>query len=264
MDGSDSGPDANDDWHDLVVTYCDLCDMNLAYCVHGRPAPPPVDTLENAKERFNQLGQVDPERADRVQELKADFLRTNPEPQPDVAAYWTTYQDVFSREGLHTCARHLLKDFANSNVGASPGNMAVFNSAWNEMGEAEAAHRVRNSIDHLLYGPGELADRLTALLADRDGSGMPGFKEALLTRVLCIMAPDTILPILIYTSPAGGKKEIAKAVWGLDLPARDATSMTIGRLIVWSNDILIRLAGDGFAHMQHLSQFYWETKDRLD
>lgn len=244
----------------IDMAYCDHCDMDLAFCVHGMPKQEPVDTFKEARIRFTQLGEVDPARRERVERLKAEFLRTNPDPQPDVAAYWATYQHVFSADGLHTCAPRMLKDFANNSIGAHPGNMSMFNDAWNQLGDAEAARRVRGVIEHLLRGPGELADRLTELIADRNATGISGFKEALLTRVLCIVYPDTFLPILIYTSPAGGKKEIAKAVWGLDLPARDATSMTIGRLIVWSNDILIRLAGDGFAHMQHLAQFYWETK----
>lgn len=246
------------------MTFCDFCDMELAFCVHGMPAPKSTFSLDDTKAIFEQRGAVDPDRRSWVEKLKAEFLRKNPEPQPDVAAYWAKYQRVFSPEGLHSCDPQLLKNFANSGVGASPGNMSVFNDAWNQMGELEAARRTRGAIQHLLYGPGELPERLTELILDKHATGMPGFKEALLTRVLCIVHPDTFLPILIYSSPAGGKKEIAKAIWGLDLPPRDTSSMTIGRLIVWSNDLLIRLAGDGFAHVQHVAQFYWDTKDRRD
>lgn len=246
------------------MPYCELCDMELAFCVHGMPVKPPVNTFTHAKATFAALGEVDPDRAAMVQRIKADWLRQNPAPEADVAPYWAKYQQVFSPDGLDACEPQLLKDFANSRVGAAPGNMSGFNSAWNEMGTASAAARTRDTVRHLLYGPGEIEERLTELINDPGGVWMPGFKEALLTRVLCVMQPHEFLPILIYTSPAGGKKEIAKAVWGLNLPTRDATTMTIGRLIIWSNDILVRLAGDGFAHLQHVAHFLWDIKDNVE
>ena len=47
---------------------------------------------------------------------------------------------------------------------------------------------------------------------------MTGFKEALLTKVLCVMYPERFLSLLTYTSPRGdGKREIARA-YGLEPP----------------------------------------------
>jgi hypothetical protein len=43
------------------------------------------------------------------------------------------------------------------------------------------------------------------------------------------------------------KKEIALRVFDLELPAPKTTSMATGRLASWSNDILLRLCGPGFA-----------------
>jgi hypothetical protein len=57
-------------------------------------------------------------------------------------------------------------------------------------------------------------------------------------------------------------KEVAKLVYDLELPEAAHVQWTIGRLILWSNDVLLHLVGDGFAHMQHVSQFLWETKDK--
>lgn len=235
--------------------------MEMAFCVHGMPVKPAVPTAAMAKATFVALGEVDHARAHLVDRIKSRWLRENPAPTADVAPYWALYQHVFSPEGLQSSDPQLLKDFANSRVGAAPGNMSGFNQAWNEMGSAAAARRTRDTISHLLYGPGDLEDRLTELIVDSKGVWMPGFKEALLTRALCVMHPHEFLPILIYTSPAGGKKEIAKSVWDLDLPPKDATTMTIGRMIIWSNDILVRLAGDGFAHLQHVAHFLWDVKD---
>ena len=94
------------------------------------------------------------------------------------------------------------------------------------------------------------------------GLGMTGFKESLLTRVLCVVEPDRYLPILTYSTPAGGKREIAQLVYGLELPEAARVQWTIGRLMMWSNDLLVDLAGDGFSTLQQVSQFFGETKSR--
>lgn len=54
-------------------------------------------------------------------------------------------------------------------------------------------------------------DRLQELIDPHADLGMTGFRESLLTKVLCVVEPDRFLPILNYTSKAGGKREIAKA-----------------------------------------------------
>jgi hypothetical protein len=232
--------------------------------VRGAAKLPPVDTFAEARKRFPGPEQVAPERLAQVNGLKVAFLRRHPEPRPEVLAYWAKYQDVFSPGGLPGCNPQDLKDFANIETGARPGNMSVFNTAWNNMGAQEAAQRTRDTIDYLLYGPPQIPmeDRLTGLITEEGGRGMTGFKESLLTKVLCVVHPSRFLPILTYSSPNGGKREIAKLVYDLDLPEAARVTWTIGRLILWSNDVLVHLAGDGFATTQHMSQFFWETKDR--
>ena len=91
--------------------------------------------------------------------------------------------------------------------------------------------------------------------------GMKGFRQALLTKVLCMVEPQRFIPILTYTSKAG-KREYAKWVYDLDLPEPAAVSWTIGQLIVWSNDLLIDLAGEGFEHMEHVGEFLWWAWDQ--
>ena len=93
---------------------------------------------------------------------------------------------------------------------------------------------------------------------------MKGWKEALLTKTLCVVYPQRFVPILTYTSPKGGKKEVIESMWGLRLPHPRTVSRSIGRLITWSNDLLLELAGEGFAHTQHVSQFLWMAKDFED
>jgi hypothetical protein len=44
-------------------------------------------------------------------------------------------------------------------------------------------------------------------------------------------------------------------LYGLELPGVDLTSWTIGRLGVWSNDLLVELAGEGFDDLHHTAHF---------
>lgn len=223
----------------------------------------PLPTLEDIKKRFPKPGDVDPAKLARANELKAEFLRREPEPEPNVAPYWAKYQQVFSAAGLPNADPRDLKDFANSNVGANPGNMSVFNEAWRQMGSEAGAAQVRKAVEYLLRGtsPVDLEDRLTALIKDTTPFAMKGFKESLLTKVLCIVDPERYLTILMYTGMAG-KREIARSLWGLELPDPEKVDWTIGRLILWSNDLLLALLGDGFRHQQHASEFLWWAKDR--
>lgn len=241
---------------------CEQCELEW---LRGEPALQrvPLPTLEDIKKLFPKPGDVDPTKLARANELKAEFLAREPEPDPSVAPYWARYQHVFSAEGLPGANPRDLKDFANSSVGANPGNMSVFNTAWNEMGDAVGAEQVRNAVDYLLRGtsPVDLEDRLTALINDTKSFGMKGFKESLLTKVLCIVYPDRYLTILKYTGVAG-KLEIARSLWGLELPDPEKVNWTIGRLILWSNDLLLALLGEGFRHQQHAAEFLWWARDK--
>ena len=234
---------------------------------HGAPRvarPKAGHAFDTLKSRFPKPEDVDTRWAERAERLKAEFLRRTPQPDTRVAAYWARYQHIFSREGLWTCSPQDLKDFANTETGARPGNMAVFNNAWNQMGSEAAAESTRRTIEYLLYGPEEipLEDRLQELLAGAKPFSMTGFKESLLTKVLCIVQPERFLPILKYTTDAGGKREIAELVYGLPFPAPESVGWTLGRLVLWSNDVLHELVGDGFVNPQHASAFLWWAKDQ--
>lgn len=220
--------------------------------------------LEVAKAKFPTPAMVDSGRVQRVKALRREFLRQRPAQDTDVAAYWDKYQRVFSAEGLWKCNPQDLKDFANNSIGAHPGNMSVFNNAWNDLGTPAAAERVRDTIEYLLRGPANVPveDRLTDLIVGRKGMGMTGFRESLLTRVLCVVQPNRFVPILTYSGEGTGKRDITQAVFGLRMPKQDQVSMQIGRLVFWSNDLLNELLGDSFESRQHASAFLWWAKDR--
>jgi hypothetical protein len=242
---------------------CGDCDHHWRYGVATVVAPPKSANLDSLRQRFPNPDNVPAARRDRAAALKAEFLEHRPTSDPVVVQYWARYQEIFTLEGLKSADPQVFKDFANSHIGAYPGNMSVFNSAWNTMGPDAAAKRVSDAITYLLYGPQStpIEDRLTHLIEGHKGLGMTGFREALLTKVLCVTRPDVFIPIVKYTGTAG-KKEIAEWVYGLKLHEPHSTSWTIGRLVFWSNSLLRDLVGDGFVDMQHASQFLWWAKDR--
>jgi hypothetical protein len=228
----------------------------------GRPA---VQTIDSLHAEFPTAAAVRPEIRERVAILESEFLLNRPEPDPEVADYRKRYQELFSRESLSTAPADDLLHFANSATIASPGNMSGLNRAWKTQGQDKAAHKVRESIEYLLYGPESLRleDRLTQLIEGKKGLGFPSFnKEPLLTKVLCVVEPDRLLPILKYSAPADGKKEIAKLVFDLDLPPAAKTSWTIGRLATWSNDLLRSLVGNDIPNLQLATQFLLWAKNQ--
>ena len=206
---------------------------------------------------------VRPEVLKRAAELKAQFLKANPEGKATQTEFRETYQHLFSKDGLAQASPGELKYFANARGGASPGNMAPFNIAWRKLGDVEAASRVREAIEYLLYPSDDssIEDRLTKLIQGGQDLGMKGFREALLTKVLCMVEPQRFIPILTYDSKAG-KRQYAKWVFDLDLPEPASVSWAIGRLIIWSNNLLMELAGEGFEHAEHVGEFLWWAKDQ--
>ena len=221
--------------------------------------------FEMARGRFATPKMVDPALTARVSRLRSQFLKTDVVPDPAVADHFARCREVFSVAGLATATPQELRDAVTNPLGGNIGNLSVFSRAWKRLGDEVAADRIRASIDHLLRGPDAvpLEDRLTRLVDDPDGTGMPGLKEAALTKVLCVMEPDRFLPTLTYGTPDTGKRDLTEAVYGLHLPKVDATSMQIGRLAVWSNDLLLALAGDDFAGPHHVAEFLWWARDRV-
>ncbi len=221
-------------------------------------------SIDDLRKRFPSPEDVKPDIVERADLLKQQYLKDHASSSAAAIEFRERYRQVFSEEGLRDTAPQVLKDFANSSLAGNPGNMSRFNDAWNEMGAEEGAQRVKDAVEYLLYGPDDtfLEDRLTNLVEGRRGFGMTGFREALLTKVLCMVEPTRFLPVNKYSGVAG-KKEIAKWVYDLNLPRQETVSWTIGRLIIWSNDLLLELAGDGFQDTEHAAGFLWWAKDEM-
>jgi hypothetical protein len=219
------------------------------------PARPAVQTSESLHAAFR------PDVRDRVMLLTSEFLLERPEPDPNVGPYRERYAELFTRDNLRNATPDQLLHFANSTTVADPGNVSGFNRAWKTAGPDKAAGQVRATIDYLLFGPEslKLEERFTHLVdGSKKGLGFPSFKEALLTKVLCVVEPERFLPVVKYTAVAGGKKELAKTVFELDLPPVEKGAWTIGRLAVWSNDLLRSLVGNDIPDLQQAARFlHW-------
>ncbi|SNR55992.1 hypothetical protein [Blastococcus mobilis] len=227
----------------------------------GRPAVRTIDSLHAA---FPTNLDVRPDVRERVAMLVSEFQLDHPAPDPEVADYRARFQPLFSREGLPTASPQDLLDFVTTDTVASPGNMSGFTRAWKTQGPDKAAQKVRESIEYLLHGPDSirLEDRLTQLIDGRK-VGFPSFnKEPLLTKVLCIAQPDRFLPVLRYSAATDGKKEIVKLVFELDLPPAEKVAWTIGRLAIWSNDLLRSLVGNDIPDLQQATRFLSWAKTR--
>ena len=227
----------------------------------GRPAVRTVDSLHAA---FPTAADVRPDVRERVQLLVSEFQLEHREPDADAAAFRTRHQELFSRDGLSSASPDDLVEFVTGDTLASPGNMSGFNRAWKTQGADRAAQKVRESIEYLLHGPESLRleDRLTQLL-DGKKVGFPSFnKEPLLIKVLCVVEPERFLPVLKYTAATDGKKEIVKLVFELDLPAAEKSGFTLGRLAVWSNDLLRSLVGNDIPDLQQATKFLAWAKTR--
>jgi hypothetical protein len=228
------------------------------------PSRPAVRTIDSLHAEFPTTRDVRPDVRERVATLVADFQLNHPAPDPAVATYRERYRELFRREGLASASPDALLEFAQTDTIASPGNMSGLNRAWKTQGADKAAQKVRESIEYLLYGPESLRleDRLTQLI-DGKKVGFPSFnKEPLLTKVLCVVEPDRFLPVLKYSAATDGKKEIVKLVFDLDLPPAEKVAWTIGRLAIWSNDLLRSLIGNDIPDLQQATKFLAWAKTR--
>ena len=249
-----------------LLVRCDDCGHEwLRGETRRDPARPAVRSIDSLHAEFPTAADVRPDVRDRVMLLQSEFLLERPEPDPAVEPYRVRYAELFSRDRLPTATPEQLYHFVNSDTVGNPGNVSGFNRAWKTQGPDRAADQVRATIDHLLYGPESLRleDRLTQLVdGSKKGLGFPGFKEALLTKVLCVVEPERFLPILKYSAALDGKKEIAKLVFDLDLPPAEKSAWTIGRLVLWSNDLLRSLVGNDIPDLQLAARFLRWAKDQ--
>lgn len=220
------------------------------------------------KAHFPTPGLVSASTRKRVGNLKARYMQLQPEPDPAAAPFRAKYQQLFSSEGLAHCSPADMWMFLTSTVLADPGNRGAIYGTWKELGEQATTQSIRSTIEYLLRGGSSESldeeDRLSELI--NGGIGTKGFKEALLTKVLCVTQPERFLPLVVY-SGSFGKRAIATQVFELVMPDAAVSGMTIGRLAYWSNDLLRDLVrdldGPEFVDNEHAKEFLWQALQEL-
>ena len=88
-------------------------------------ASPKKTSLDSLRRSFPKSESVSAALLDRSEVLKAEFLEGRPTPDPVVVQYWARYAEIFTPESLKSADPQVFKDFANSNIGANPGNMSA-------------------------------------------------------------------------------------------------------------------------------------------
>ncbi len=224
-------------------------------------AAPPVAT------RFPTPDDVPAEQLAHLAALKAVWPRQRPRPDPYAADFRRLHELMFSRAGLPHAEPGVLKDFVTSDVLALSGNTTSFSREWRRLGDRDASERFRGVVEYLLRGEsGEdgggtddppLEDRFTALAEQRSAYAMGGVREPVLMHVLTVARPERFLPLLTVDSGPGGegKRDIARSVLGVELPATDRSRHTVGRVACGSNDLLVDALGAGFHDLDDAAAF---------
>jgi hypothetical protein len=229
---------------------------------HGEPpkAAEPGQTQEQRlRAKFPTAEDVSAERLAALEALaREDRHRHWAEEQGE---FRHRFQTLFSPEGLPRLTPRDFYDFYRSERIANVGPASLVADRYvKEWGLEEYGERAIQAVEYLLLdGRRTLEQKLTDLIASRRPPAVPGIKEAILTKVLVVAMPDRMFPLLVYDSPGGsGKRQVARGVFDLDMPERDRTAWTIGRLIIWSNDLFLDVGRRlGFPDAHSAGDFVW-------
>lgn len=151
----------------------------------------------------------------------------------------------------------MFRRFIVGNYGG-PGSQSHVNRFLRDNPET-GPERLAETIHHLLYGEGDVVDRLREVLEDPQWK-IPGFGESLATKALAVRFPERWLPFFVYRSGQGvGKRDFLRVIRE---PPLDEAALHIGRLAAESNDRLRArteplLPGDPWGQLK----FLWWLQD---
>jgi 5-methylcytosine-specific restriction protein B len=140
---------------------------------------------------------------------------------------------------------------ATSSYGGA-GNQAQINRFLT--GGEDAIRALARTIKHLLYADGTASERMDAVLNEPE-LRVHGFSEALATKCLAVLHPETWVPLFVYRGPNGKRAILHLPELPVDPP--DEKEKTRGQLAVESNDRLKELVepyipGDSWGQMAFL------------
>jgi 5-methylcytosine-specific restriction protein B len=149
-----------------------------------------------------------------------------------------------------------LRGIISTNRYGGPGPQSILHTT---LRDPEQYDRILHAIDFLLWGDGDVSERLDRVL-DQDDLGLRGLGESVLLKLLAIAHPDRFIPIFPLTGNFGK----LRALRLFDLSEPDAHGSR-GRQQVETNDTLrARLEplfpGDPWAQAQF---FYWLREQQV-
>lgn len=160
----------------------------------------------------------------------------------------------FAAGNIDSVPTSLFHELSDGTEVASTGRQMAFRKNWATLGDDAATEQARRTVAHLLHGDGDVAQRLDDVFEMRNGIGMPGLKEALVTKILAIVEPETYLPILTTK----GKLEFLQHVWGVREVA--VKKDPLAKTVLWSNALLADRLRATFPDLLHAAHFLWWTR----
>ena len=198
----------------------------------GLEASPDDDAVvEDADEQVSS----DTWLRDRFEEWQAEsgYPSQSDEDQLAIRAEFATGLFEEAKLGAAELDVPLFRRFIVSNYGG-PGSQSHMSRFLRDNPETGPG-RVAETLHHLLYGEGDVADRLRQVLEDPQWK-IPGLGESLATKALAVRYPERWLPLFVYRSGQGvGKGDFLRLIRE---PPLDEAALHIGRLAAESNDRL--------------------------
>jgi hypothetical protein len=194
--------------------------------------------------------------AARFQALLDRYKIVGGQPEEAEITWRAEAAKLFAPGNIDTAPASIFHDLSDRTTVATTGRQVAYRKNWTTMGEEEATAVARRTTAHLLHGDGDLTSRIDDVLSGKGDIGMPGFKEAIVTKILAIAEPETFIPILTTK----GKVAFLQHVWGerVDVP-KDGLAANI----VWSNALLTERVRGTFPDLLHAAHFLWWTRTEL-
>jgi 5-methylcytosine-specific restriction protein B len=169
------------------------------------PADPPVQPATSADDQS-------------VNSLKQQFLQEehypNERDRRDRQAQ-REWAPLLQKQNIASTPLAELRRMYNGSSYGSPGPQSILNTTLSDE-DPDTVDRFRRAIEFLLWGPGDTALRIDAVM-DEEQFGLRGFKEGAIMKFLAIAHPDQFLAVYPF-SGALGKAAMLQA-FGLDVPA---------------------------------------------
>lgn len=194
--------------------------------------------------------------AERFKTLLDRYKIVGGSPDDAEIAWRAEAAKLFAAGNIDTAPATVFHDLSDRTTVATTGRQVAYRKNWTTMGEETATAVARKTTAHLLHGEGDLTQRIDDVLEGRNDLGMPGFKEAIVTKILAIAEPETFVPILTTK----GKVAFLQHVWG----ARVAVPKDgLAANIVWSNALVTERLRPEFPDLLNAAHFLWWTRTEV-